>query len=630
LERLRAKLKDPEFRKIEGFPIGSDEDILALSDPPYYTACPNPFVGDLVEHYGKPYDPEKDDYRREPFAADVSEGKNDPIYNAHSYHTKVPHKAIMRYILHYTEPGDMVFDGFCGTGMTGVAAQLCGDRRVIESLGYRTKEDGTILDEEGRPISKVGARRAVLNDLSPAATFIANNYNTSVDVEEFEHEANRILEELETEYGWMYETLQTDEQTRGRINYTVWSSVLACPNCTQELIFLEVALDLETKRVRERFPCPHCGAELSKNQCVRLYETYFDPVLGESMEQIKRQPVLINYNLGNNKFEKKPDDRDLILLQSLKEQSSSESTPTNEIPFMHMTHQRARMDAFGITHVHHFYLPRPARVLGVLWEKVASVPSSDLRNMLLFWVEQAMWTASLLNRYRPTGYSQVNQYLTGVYYVPSQHSECSPWYILGGKLNRLVKAFHALHYASHNTVLSTGTAATLPQPDERTDYIFTDPPFGENIYYADLNFLVESWHRVWTAARPEAIVDRAKQKGLLEYQDLMTRCFEEYHRVLKPGRWMTLVFHNSSNSVWNTIQEALQRAKFVVADVRTLDKQQGSYRQVTSTAVKQDLVISAYKPGGELERRFELEAGKEEGVWDFVGAHLRQLPVFVP
>ena len=128
LEKLREKLQDPEFRQIEGFPIGSDEDILALSDPPYYTACPNPFIGDFIRHYGKPYDPATDNYRREPFAADVSEGKNDPIYNAHSYHTKVPHKAIMRYILHYTEPGDIVFDGFCGTGMTGVAAQLCGDQ----------------------------------------------------------------------------------------------------------------------------------------------------------------------------------------------------------------------------------------------------------------------------------------------------------------------------------------------------------------------------------------------------------------------------------------------------------------------------------------------------------------------
>ncbi len=89
LEKLREKLKDPEFRKIEGFPIGKDEDILALSDPPYYTACPNPFIKDFIKHYGKPYDPVTDNYHREPFATDVSEGKNDPIYNAHS----LPHQS---------------------------------------------------------------------------------------------------------------------------------------------------------------------------------------------------------------------------------------------------------------------------------------------------------------------------------------------------------------------------------------------------------------------------------------------------------------------------------------------------------------------------------------------------------
>ena len=135
-----------EFRKIEGFPLGSDEDVLALSDPPYYTACPNPFIDDFLKHYGRPYDPEEP-YSREPFAADVSEGKNDPIYNAHSYHTKVPHKAIMRYILHYTEHGDIVVDGFCGTGMTGVAAQLCGDRTAVESL-YKVDDQGWFIDKK--------------------------------------------------------------------------------------------------------------------------------------------------------------------------------------------------------------------------------------------------------------------------------------------------------------------------------------------------------------------------------------------------------------------------------------------------------------------------------------------------
>jgi hypothetical protein len=200
LGKLKEKLKDPEFRKIEGFPIGTDEDILALSDPPYYTACPNPFIEDFIQCYGKPYDPKNDNYRREPFAADVSEGKNDPIYNAHSYHTKVPHKAIMRYILHYTEPGDVVFDGFGGTGMTGVAAQLCDSKKEVESLGYKVRSDGTILGENGRAFSKIGGRRAILNDLSPAATFIACNYNTPVDVKAFEREVKRILKELELRY----------------------------------------------------------------------------------------------------------------------------------------------------------------------------------------------------------------------------------------------------------------------------------------------------------------------------------------------------------------------------------------------------------------------------------------------
>jgi hypothetical protein len=255
---LREKLRDPEFRKIEGFPIGSDDDILALSDPPYYTACPNPFITDFIKHYGKPYDPSKP-YSREPFAADVSEGKNDPIYNAHSYHTKVPHKAIMRYILHYTEPGDMVFDGFCGTGMTGVAAQMCGDKAVVESLGYRVDKDGTIsqqeTDENGKanwkPFSKLGSRRAMLNDLSPAATFIAYNYNTPVDVTAFEREAKRILKEVEAECGWMYETLHTDGKTTGKINYTVWSDVFVCPECTHDVIFFDAAMNKKEGTVKE-------------------------------------------------------------------------------------------------------------------------------------------------------------------------------------------------------------------------------------------------------------------------------------------------------------------------------------------------------------------------------------------
>jgi predicted RNA methylase len=620
LQKLREKLDDPSFRNTEGFPLGSDEDILRLSDPPYFTACPNPFLEEFVQCYGTPYDPAQQ-YARKPLAIDVSEGKTDPIYAAHSYHTKVPHKAIVRAILHYTEPGDIVLDGFCGSGMTGVAAQYCG------SPERDFKEQ---VDDEWRDVGAPswGTRRTILGDLSPAATFIAANYNTPIDISGFASEAQDILDNVKAEIGWMYETTHTDGTRKGIINYTVWSEVLACGNCNGDVVFLEHALDAKTDRVKDEFHCPHCHALLTKASMQKLYETYTDAATGQITKRLKRKPVLINYCIGKTKYEKKPTPDDLDLLRRIADLPLPECVPIVGLPYMHMTHERANMERHGVTHVHHFYTARAAQALGHLWIEAGAIQDHRLRNMALYFVEQAIWTMSLLNRYRPTGYSQVNQYMSGIYYLASQHAEVSPWYVLDGKLRRLVATFKQFR-PEYLACVHTGTASCLLVPDNSVDYVFTDPPFGENIYYADLNFLVESWHHVLTDSKPEAIIDRAKKKELVDYESLMHVCLREYCRVLKPGRWMTMVFHNSSNAVWAAIQEALTAAGFVVADVRTLDKQQGSYRQVTSSAVKQDLVISAYKPNGGLEKRFELEKGTEEGVWDFVRTHLRQLPVCV-
>jgi predicted RNA-binding Zn-ribbon protein involved in translation (DUF1610 family) len=259
LGKLREKLKDPEFRQIEGFPIGEDEDILALSNPPYYTACPNPWLGEFIKQFGKKYNSDSDDYQREPFTADVSEGKTDGLFTAHSYHTKVPHKAIARYILHYTEPEDIVLDGFAGSGMTGVAAQMCA--KPEPDFRYKVESERKSADLQ---LPKWGSRRIVLNDLGVAATFIEANYNLPFNAKDFERTARRILDELKQELGWMYQTLHIDGRTKGQINYTVWSDIFACSECGGEIIFLLEALDEKTKRVKDAFPCPHCGAELKK------------------------------------------------------------------------------------------------------------------------------------------------------------------------------------------------------------------------------------------------------------------------------------------------------------------------------------------------------------------------------
>jgi DNA modification methylase len=666
--RLAEKLKDPEFRKIEGFPLGTDEAILALSDPPYYTACPNPFLEEWLAENAKPYDAATDDYHREPFAADVSEGKNDPIYNAHSYHTKVPHKAIMRYILHYTEPGDVVYDGFCGTGMTGVAAQMCGNKAQVESLGYTVQDDGAILDTEGNQISHLGARKAILNDLSPAATFIAYNYNTPVDAAAFRREARRILSALEAECGWMYMALHDADPVEsarvaeaindaasveevkaiykdlrgacsllrsvksqmkvGRINYTVWSDVLVCPVCGSEIVFWDAAFDTLSGRVSDDFPCPHCRAHTTKKKSSRATMTLFDDKIGVAITSPKQVPVRLNYTVDGVRHERGISASDIALNDFIARTPNSLWFPTTELPYMHMTHERAKMSARGITHLHHFHIPRAMRSLSALWQIAQEATDERLKRFMLFMAEQTIWGLSKMNRYGATHFSQANRYMNGVYYVASLSSETTPWYILDGKAKRLAQAFSDYLPQYKLSITTTGSCSTSIVPPNSVEYIFTDPPFGENIYYADLNYLVESWHGVITDSTPEAIVDRAKKKRIAEYQEKMTTAFRAYYRALRPGRWMTVEFSNSSNAVWNAIQEGLERVGFVVADIRVLNKQSGSYRQVTAvSAVKEDLVISCYKPHSKFEQRFQQIKGQPEGVLEFVRQHLSMLPI---
>ncbi len=616
-----------KVRHIEGFPIARDEDIIALSNPPYYTACPNPFIEDFIKKHGKPYDEATDDYHREPFAADVSEGKNDPIYNAHSYHTKVPYKAIMRYILHYTEPGDIVFDGFCGTGMTGVAAQMCEN----PDPDFKAKIQAEM------PYVEWGARKAVLNDLSPAATFIAYNYNTPVDVAEFQREATRILEECEKELGWMYETrhvidgkLQTGidgNSIIGRINYTVWSDVFICPTCSNEIVFWDAAVDKEKGKVNNTFYCSHCRSELAKRSCVRAQETHFDTRLNEFVTMAKQVPVLINYSVGKKRFEKKPDEFDLVLIEKIDNMEIPYWYPTDELPKGDKTREPIRL---GITHVHQFYTRRNLYVIASIYHNLYHI-ERILKRELIFTFEQVLMGMSKIARYVPTHYSQVNQYLSGTLYIGSQVVEVTPRYIIENKIKQLVKVFAKIRGEKANFRVTTASATQIFLPENLTDYIFTDPPFGGNLNYSELNFIWEAWLKVFTNQKPEAITSAVQGKGLLEYQSLMTQCFSECYRILKPGRWMTVEFHNSRNSVWNAIRESLMRAGFIIADVRTLDKNQGSFNQVkgASQAIKQDLVISAYKPKESFKREFLSHAGSEETAWSFVRQHLEKLPVVV-
>ena len=256
-DKLREKLEDPAFAISKAF---------RWATTTRFWRCRTRLTTRLPESLSRRDDRAlrtsrtmpNDAYHSEPFAADVIGGKNDTIYMAHSYHTKVPHGAISAYILHYTKPGDMVLDGFCGSGMTGIACTLCGDCRAEEQSGYRESE---------MPGVEWGKRIAILNDLSPAATFIAHNYNVPVDADEFEAEADSCWTRSRRNAAHLYRTAHHEGKAvdlpawpvkDGVINYTVWSEVMLCPQCGHEIVFFDHAVDTgaDPMAVRSRVSVP--------------------------------------------------------------------------------------------------------------------------------------------------------------------------------------------------------------------------------------------------------------------------------------------------------------------------------------------------------------------------------------
>lgn len=624
-EELRQRL--PELRSLPGCPQGSDDDIVAMSYPPYYTACPNPFIADWLAGLDRPGDDDRTDPG--PFAADVVEGKGNAFYKAHSYPTKVPHPAIMRFILHYTRPGDVVLDGFAGSGMTGVAAQACANpepriRQAIE-------------DELGAESIEWGARRAILGELGPSATFIAAGMNLPIDGNAFDAASQALLDRFEREYGWMYRTTVTRANGKtfeAAVDYVVWSEVFTCPHCGGEVVFYDAAFDPDTGRVDNEFCCTSCGATMTKRRR-EIRKTKNRTLAGDTVDRVDMRPVLIAWRGRDATGTKRFDESDVEVLERVA-RLKLPPFPSAPLPNMHMTHERTNLPRWGISSMHHFWPDRALAALSVLWAWAAEESDPPTRLALRFWIEQAFWGLSWMNRYAATHYSVVNQHMTGVYYVASLTAECSVSYNLEGsspkrgKRQHLVKLWNSSPASAGNVMISTGSSTALPVPDASVDYVFVDPPFGENIYYADLAYLIESWHGTTTAPLEEAIQSRHKPspKNLDDYAYLMSRCFAEFFRVLKPGRWMTVEFSNHSNDVWLRIQDALASAGFVVADTRVFDKDQLSYRQVTAdNAVKHDLVISAYKPAEATEHSFEVAAGGEDTAWVFVREHLSRVPV---
>ena len=593
-----------KVRGIAGFPEASDENIIALSDAPRYTACPNPFIEQFIRENGEIYDEATDDYSCEPYSEDVEANKHDLIYNIHGYHTKVPPKAIKKLICHYTKPGDIVFDGFCGSGMTGIAAQMCSENK------------GDML-----------GRKAIVNDLASYATFITANYNNPNGNNTIS-EIRKIIEDIKAKYGQYYQTVhvigdrvQTGVDGKpiyGKINYVVWTNMYYCPHCSGEINYYKVMMANGGKSTQKMIKCPHCQAVTDRAKLDIKYEVSYDARLGKNTELPEHVPVLINYSVGTKRFTKDPDAEDFRKLDEIK-RMEFKPYPVNEM--MHGD-ETERLFRVGITHVKQLYPVRTLFFLAEFFDRF----KDDNKKLFLF--TSAIPKLTILNRYMPEhGSRALVGPRAGTYYLPNLFVENDVIGQLEFQLNKLSN----LVYEKGKVCVTTQSTTDLSNiPDNCIDYCFIDPPFGANIMYSELNYVAESWLKVFTNNKEEAIINKSQEKQVVEYQDIMTRCLGEIYRILKPNRWLSVEFHNSKNAIWMAIQESIGRAGFVIADVRTLNKEKKTINQfTTSGCVDQDLIITAYKPKNGFRREFMKTPGEVENVWGFVTQHLEKLPIVV-
>ena len=485
----------------------------------------------------------------------MSAGKNTYTYDAHTYHTKVPPQGIAELLAHYLPEGHgLVLDAFAGSGMTGVAAQVTG-------------------------------HDSILNELSPAACFIADRFTSAIGPALFEAGINAVLEVTRDVRRRLYTTKCRECGSETEILYTVWSYKVLCDHCDSEFVLWDHCRKYGS-RVREHkilteFPCPQCKTVLEKSK----------------LQRTSALPVMLGYKCckgGQQETMRPLSAEDVALINEIEQNPPVQPGffPQMILPEGVNLRQPARQ---GLDRIDKFYTSRNLAAMSHLWQAIHRVEDTNLAAYLAFAFTSLYQRVTRLSEFRFWGGSGN----TARFNVPYISNEANVFLTFERKAKTILDHLRttAANYTAHSVVVRGSATHMDYLPDESIDLIFTDPPFGANINYSEMNILWEAWLGEFTDTAQEAIINKVQNKDVTAYQNLMTASMCECYRVLRPGHWMLLVFMNSSKEVWNALQEAIAHAGFTIRKIDIFDKQHGTFKQfVSENTAGFDLVLHCFKP----------------------------------
>jgi 16S rRNA G966 N2-methylase RsmD len=485
--------------------------------------------------------------------------RTDPIYNAHGYLTKVPVDAITPYISTFTKPGEVVVDMFAGSGMTAVAARIAG-------------------------------RSAVVSDISELGRHIGSGYLAEVSPQDLRVLAEQVMKSARARLGNLYTTRRATDAASVEFVRTIWSFVYSCETCSADIVYYEV---MASNNWAVPTKCSHCGSTFQKRSGTHVRDVPVRVVVdGEKKKQVE-QPV---------------HDIDLRNIKTAESREDLARVPSIRIASDREMYKRSALKKWGLEETHQFFSGRNALALYYLWTEIQGVKDANLRLKLMFAFTAILPRAS--RRYQWSQQRPLNA-ATQNYYIAPVYFEWNVFELFDRKVEAALRSDGEIALRRTHRTGNTGqnyviaSAAELSHlADESIDYVFTDPPFGSNLFYADMNLFQEAWLNDLTDDAQEAVIHtngKRSTDAALRYEDLLGRAMGEAYRILKPGRHLSLVFGNSSGRVWSMVQRILCASGFDNRPVHIgiLDKGQRSVKGLNSgseSVATLDLVVTVRKP----------------------------------
>ncbi|MFQ6119492.1 MAG: DNA methyltransferase, partial [Methanosarcinales archaeon] len=514
-----------------------------------------------------------------------------PMYLMHKYWARKPHNVVAEYIKTYSKEGEIILDPFCGSGVTAIEALHLG-------------------------------RKAVAIDLNPVATFITRMTAIPINLEEFKKTFNQIEKNVKNKIYELYASKCNYCNNEVIITHVIWSDVVKC-TCGLDVILAEsekkgkyyyckcgAKVDQNNNNKKREEPievfyeCEKCknkfySRKVTKEDLdkIRTIENNFNSIILENnlwypkvkftyanSNFLQLRHGLIKDPVIENLFPK----RNLIALsmifkeiQNLPENSKLEKDIKDLMKFTFTSaigqaskmvwvikkrggKEQKRKEVGGWTH--HFYW-NPTEYFEVnAWNCFEERYKKVLRGKKdsnAWYIGETYWVIS-----EKEWNGEKERFFKKNYEVDVDENIMKKFRSYEYKY---ASDFDALKNKNKTILIKDHSALELVNekypnrsliPPDSVDYVFTDPPYGDSIQYFELSYLWNAWLGFEMESREEIIKNARQGKNDNYYSLMLNKAFKQIYRVLKPGKYLTVTFHNTDIKIRNILIRSVVYAGF--------------------------------------------------------------------